>query len=246
MLNQERTIRPSGSGATHGGSERIREPRVVAHWLSAVIAVLCPVFFPDPAQAETLPDEKPAKLQFSVGVSTAGIQLEAAYRFRPKWAVRGFIGGALTVFGSGDVAGVDYEWRARLGGTGLVADYYPFVEGLRLSGGLFVPNTRLAAFSEGDFRIGDNEYTNVRLDADVEPENKVLPLLSVGYVYPLSESLRLSGDVGVIYTEGFIAGLQGSAIPAILDEDLAKERRQFRGQSWDAVPFIAISLGYRF
>ena len=246
MNERGKTVRHGEGRASQGLFGTVRGARGRALWRSVLLAALCLVVFQGPARAETLPEEKPKKLQFSAGVSVAGFQVEAAYRFRPKWAIRGFVGGALTVFGNGDVAGIDYEWRARLGGAGLVADYYPFVEGLRLSGGLLAPNARLSGFSEGDFEIGDNDYMNVRLDADLEPVNKVLPLLSVGYVYPLTENLRLSGDVGVIYTEGFVAGFQGQADPPILEDDLLRERRQFRGQSWNAFPFLSISLGYVF
>ena len=93
-------------------------------------------------------------VEFSLGVSTAGAQAEVSYRLDPNWAIRGFVGGALTVFGDGEVSGVDYDWRINLGGYGVVADYYPWVEGFRISGGLFVPDAGVRARANGDLEIG--------------------------------------------------------------------------------------------
>ena len=98
-------------------------------------------------------DTRAGDLKFAAGVSIAGAQVEVSKRYREKWALRGFAGGGLTVFGDGSVAGVDYDWNVQLAGVGLVADYYPWTDGLRLSGGLFFPGTRITGRANGNLEL---------------------------------------------------------------------------------------------
>ena len=191
-------------------------------------------------------DEPLGKLQFAAGVSVSGAQIELSYRFRPKLALRGFAGGGLTVFGEGSVGGVDYDWNVSLAGVGLVADYYPWTEGFRISGGLFFPGTRITGRANGDLEIGEGTYEGVTLEGNVTPVGNVLPLVSIGYVQPLSERFSLTADVGAIFTEGFRINLQGTGGPGIPLDDINLEERQFQAQAWDVFPFIALGIAYRF
>jgi hypothetical protein len=198
------------------------------------------------AVAEPKQTERDEKLSFSAGLSTAGVSLETAYRFRPKWAIRGILGGGITVFDKGGVAGVDYDWRVRLGGVGILADYYPYEEGLRFSGGFFFPNTNITARAQGDLTIGNNEYSGARLNGNVEPANDVLPVISIGYVQPIYKRLSLAGDIGVTYTNGFVAKFDTAGGTAIETEDLKRENAEFRDKVWDVFPYLSITLSYRF
>ena len=89
-----------------------------------------------------------------------------------------------------------------------------------------------------------------RLDVDVDERSisaAVQPLVdAAGGSEEYAENLRLSGDVGIIYTQGFVAGLRAFADDPISPEDILEEANQFRGRAWDALPFLSVSLGYRF
>lgn len=207
------------------------------------LAVVAATMSAGPGHAQSGDDRR---FQFAAGVSIAGAQIEASYRFRPKWAVRGFLGGGLTVFGDGSVAGVDYDWNVQLGGAGLMTDYYPWTDGFRISGGLFVPGTNVTGRANGDLEIGDGFFEGVSIEGNVSPVSDVLPLVSIGYVQPLTKDIFLTADIGAILTEGFRINLSGSAGSSIPSDDLNMEEQQFRAQAWDAFPFIALGVAYRF
>ena len=80
----------------------------------------------------------------------------------------------------------------------------------------------------------------------MEPVSSVMPLVSVGYVQPLTEKIFLTADLGAILTEGFRIDLQRTGGPSIPPGDIDLEERQFRGQAWDVFPFIALGIAYRF
>ena len=80
----------------------------------------------------------------------------------------------------------------------------------------------------------------------MQPVNDVAPILSVGYVYALTDRLLITGDVGAIFTDGFTVDLSNVGDTDIPPEFLEQEEVEFRGDAWDAFPFVSLSIAYRF
>ena len=184
-------------------------------------------------------------------MTTLGPTLEGSYRVSPQFAFRGIVAVPLEGDGTSSEDGTDYEYEYETGGFGLLADYYPGVGGLRLTGGLFKQNMGVdldASASGADtITIGNTTYANVSVGGDLAFERDVAPLLAVGYAGMLG-SWELSGEVGALFVQGVDASLEqtGGAIP-ISESDLREEEDELEDDfGINAYPYVGVSLTYRF
>jgi outer membrane protein W len=197
---------------------------------------------PTDAQEQTALDDP---LRFSLGASTAGPKLEVSYRFAERWAVRAWAGGGVTLFADGSVAGVPYEQRIELGGAAINADYYPFKNRFRISGGAFLTDTFFKGRASGILEIGENSY-DVGIQTKIEMRDKVAPFLSVGYELPIGRRLFLTADVGAVYNSGLKVEVQRFRGDPIDVTDILREIAQIKGHDLPVYPFLSLNLAYVF
>ena len=76
-----------------------------------------------------------------LGAFDRGPQLQLGYKYSNNIGFRGFFAGGISESRSQTESDIKYEAKAKLGGIGLLVDYYPMNSGLKLSGGLFKSNT---------------------------------------------------------------------------------------------------------
>ncbi|NRA99141.1 MAG: hypothetical protein HRU32_04840 [Rhodobacteraceae bacterium] len=184
-------------------------------------------------------------LRFSVGASTAGIKGEVAYRFAPRWAVRGFVGGGLTVFVDGNVAGVNYDANLRLGGAAANINYYPFRNRFRMSAGIFFTDTLFDGTASGTINVGGTDY-DATIRTRIELADKYAPILSVGYELPITKRLILTADAGAIYIDNLSATITPLGGEPIDVSDIANEIAEIAGPQIPFYPFVSLNLAFVF
>ena len=186
-----------------------------------------------------------------LGLTTLGPTVEGSYQATPELAFRGII--AVPVEGDGTETedGTDYDYEYETGGFGVVADYYPGVGGLRLTGGLFKSNMSVdfegSAEGAETIRIGRTTYSNVSVGGDMEFEREFAPMLAVGYSGMVG-GWQLSGEVGALFVQGVDASIEqtGGALP-IAEADLEDEEDKLEDDyGINAYPYVGISMTFRF
>lgn len=192
-----------------------------------------------------------------VGVSggTLGIGPEIGYRYGEHVGVRANAG-FFNYSHSEDIDDIDYDGKLKLNSVGLLADWYPFGGGFRISvGGRSDSNkVRLHAVPTQNVEIGDTTYTPAQvgtLDGNVTFKSLV-PSLTLGYGGKLAEGFTLGFEAGVLFqgspridltsTGGTLSG------NAAFQAELAKERQQAEDDAdqFKFWPVIQIHFLYRF
>lgn len=188
--------------------------------------------------------ENPGEFAVSLGAASVGLTGEVAYRVNDKWRVRGMLSGAPTYRGDDTLGGIRYDVKARLQGLTLLADYVPFNDRRwRLSLGAFLSDSSAEGTATGNLQIGDNTYSTT-LSAEIEFENKVSPILAIGFDQPLGNQWFIGASAGYIYTGGMNVSLNSSN--PILPGDLLKEVLQSEADFNDGYPFVELGIYYRF
>lgn len=204
--------------------------------------------FATAAQAQPFGD-----ISVGAGASTLGATVEFSTRLNDRFGLRLPVG-----YGSFDhketVDGTPLDGTLRLGGVALLGDYYPGMGGMRISAGLFRANTRASGRADGTFTLSDEEYTGW-IDAEVRPENKVSPMISLGYDSRKSSAgWGFSGDIGAIFVGGFsteVSGYQTSEDASVQDrfeDGLADLRNSIEDDvsDFNVMPYAKLAVTYRF
>jgi len=143
---------------------------------------------------------------------------------------------------------IKYDAKANLGGIGLLVDYYPMNNGLKLSGGLFKSNTDFTMKSTitAPTTVGNTSYTSGTIDGKVEFARDVSPMIAVGYVYNLGSNWTLGAELGAILNDGFKA--TATATGPITQADLDAEMKDLQDalSSTKMLPYISVMATYRF
>ncbi len=198
---------------------------------------------PSVLAAQTTALDKP--FRFSVGASTAGIKLEAAYRFSDRWAARAWYGQGITIFADGSVGGIPYDQTLNLGGAAANIDFYPFRNRFRISGGAFFTDTFLDGRASGPFEVGDTIY-NSTIRTKIELKNRVAPFVSVGYEIPIGENFLFTADAGVVYNNRLKVQIQELGGHPIDITDILSEIAEIQGNDLPVYPFLSLNLGFVF
>ncbi len=218
----------------------LRNTKTIAIAVSALISTA--------AQAQDVGD-----MTFSAGVSTFGGNLEATYRIDPVIRLRGALMGGFAYDGTEtDDDGNTYEIDANLGAIALLADYYPYNNGWRISGGLLFNNTDFSgtatASATDPIDVNGQSYDSGSLTASAKFAKEVSPMITTGYDYGFADNWMLSAEVGAIYTGGIDLDVTaGGAIPQSevnADADYRKARNDASDLTF--YPYIGITVGYRF
>lgn len=179
-----------------------------------------------------------------LGVSTLGATVEGTYRITDSFGVRvpvGYLGGSY----SDTDDGIDYDLDLTLGGVGVLGDYYPGAGGLRLSGGAFYNGVKADGDARGDGTVGDTEYTGVDLDVGVEPKNRIMPAVALGYDAAVGSRWIISADLGAMYTGGFDATLRDRS-GQVSQADIDAESRELEDDAPDFYPYVKFTVAFRF
>ncbi|MBR2575423.1 MAG: hypothetical protein IKE14_13955 [Loktanella sp.] len=141
------------------------------------------------AMATTATAQDRGAVSAGLGVTSFGYALEGAYQLRPTLGLRGMIMGGFSIDDTFDYEDTAVDGTADLGGTAVVADYYPLANAWRMSGGLFFSNSDVS----GSFTEGAVTY-----DGKLAFENDVAPMVTTGVRIGFGAGWGLSGDIGVI------------------------------------------------
>jgi len=183
-----------------------------------------------------------------LGLSTVGPQLQLGYKYSNNIGFRGFFAGGISESRSQTESDIKYEAKANLGGIGLLVDYYPMNNGLKLSGGLFKSNTDITMKSTitAPTTVGNTSYTSGTIDGKVEFARDVSPMIAVGYDYNLGSNWTLGAELGAILNDGFKA--TATATGPITQADLDAEMKDLQDalSSTKMLPYISVMATYRF
>lgn len=188
----------------------------------------------------------------SLGLSSFGGNLEAAYQIDPQWRARGALMGGVNFDGTQTENGATFDLDASLGALALIADYYPTGSGWRVSAGIVKNNTSIKGTATADngssFEIDGTTYTSGSVTTTATFTNKFAPMVTTGYDYSFGNSWMVSGEIGAIYTGGITLTSTGSDATLQNAIDSSTEYTDARDEASKVklYPYIGISVGYSF
>ncbi|WP_333715085.1 hypothetical protein [Yoonia sp.] len=158
-----------------------------------------------------------------------GASLEVQYGVAPNIAVRGMLMGGFSLEDEFDVDDGTLDGKAEFGGVAIVADYYPFANPWRVSGGLFFSNFSLS----GTYDDGVDSY-----DADIEFKQDVIPMITTGFDYEFTPGWSVTGDIGVLISP--LEASSDTADQADIDELNADL------EDVPVFPFVGLAVTYTY
>ncbi len=188
----------------------------------------------------------------SLGASTFGANLEAAYQLDSQWRVRGALMGGINYDDTSEEEGNEYNIDASLGAFAVLADYYPTMSGWRISGGLLVNRTSLDATTianaESGIEIDGETFDEGRLTLSGGFAKTVSPMITTGYDYRFNNAWSISGEIGVVYTGGIDLDARGSTTELQNAIDGSQDFQDIRDDASDLdfYPYLSVTVGYSF
>lgn len=188
------------------------------------------------------------------GIGFPGLTLGYAHTVNPKLVLRGEFSGGLDASKDGKQNGVDFNGKFKAQSIGAFADYLPFNNAFRLTGGLTVNDTKFTLTSKGGAGSTINgkavNLTGESFNAELKFPN-VTPYLGIGYGFKPSNSKGWGfyGDVGLMIgkfdttVSTSIIGKQGVTL-ADVQAEAGKVRDAVSKLS--ALPKFSIGASYSF
>ncbi len=196
-------------------------------------------------------------------VGTLGVGLDISRALNDGVALRLNVNG-LKINRTETLDDVDYDASLKLLTAGLLADYYPFENGFRLSAGAYYNGNKLDGTATPadtqSVKIGDQTFTGAQLghlDAKVDFK-KFAPYLGIGW----GNDSRRKGwgftfDLGVlyqgspkVYAKGYVdANAPGkAALQTQIDTEVEKERQNIANDidNYKWYPVVMIGINYTF
>jgi hypothetical protein len=210
--------------------------------------------------------------KWAVGVhtqlSTTGfIGVDAGYKFSPNLHARF---GLNTVGFNLDYASQGINYKASVNPTNvhLLGDFFPFGEGLRLTGGLVFQSNQFNATGTPSSSItGGITQVNIgganydinqvgSITSEGSFSNSVAPYLGIGFGTPLSPGLGFNLDAGVMFAGSPRVKLRANNIPSTVPTNiqadirtsLAEQERKTNNDigSFGVYPVISVGISYAF
>jgi len=191
-----------------------------------------------------------------VGVSggTNGIAPEIGYRGE-HFGIRAN-GGFLNYSRTENIDDIDYDGKLKLNSAGLLADWYPFSGGFRISAGARSNGNKvdLHATPTANVVIGDVTYAPAQvgnLDGKVEFKS-LAPTLTLGYGGTLASGFTLGFEAGVVMQGSPKIQLNSSggtlSSNALFLAELEQERQQAEDDAskFKFWPVVQVHFLYRF
>lgn len=192
----------------------------------------------------------------TVQVGTLGPGLNIGYKFNPYFDIRANVNG-LKYSRDVEVNDVKYDADLKLLTAGLLADYYPFANGFRLTAGAYYNGNKLSGNGHSTkdyYGIDPNDYGYERASVEYK---KFAPYVGFGYQTNDDDSNWIfTADLGVMYqgktkvsnsTTCYNAAVC-SALQSQIDRENAEQRQDIQDKAdklkW--YPVASIGIGYRF
>ena len=181
------------------------------------------------------------------GLSTFGLNFEAAYQINPQLRARGALMGGFSTDFEETEGGDNIKGEFNLGGAALLADYYPMQGGWRISGGLFISNTDLTATGTVDVSETDTA-DNREATLTAKLENEIAPMLTTGYDWAFADGWAFTSEVGVIFGGGINVTVEAdnAADQADIDNDQELQDNIADAGDINALPYLSIGVSYRY
>jgi hypothetical protein len=211
-------------------------------------------------------DEPAGPWQYGAHASTLGPGISAGYDVSGALTVRGLFSRFDYGFDR-DIASNDFDGDLKLSSLGLVADWHPLDNALRLTAGAFFNGSKIAVeTSDTELDIGGGKYHG-NLDADIA-FRRIAPYVGVGWTSHRGKAgFSFSIDAGVLYqgspkltaagrasgcaftVSGSGTAQVGNDCPSLtLKDDLQREHRDIMKDldHYKWYPMLSIGMSYRF
>lgn len=194
---------------------------------------------------------------FAVGLTggTLGLGLEGTVNVIEKVNIRVLVAGYNYTKNGSQGTDVDYDAKLKIFNAGLIADYYPFTSGLRLSAGGIYNGTKLSVDgvpTGASYTINNVTYTSAQvgsLTGEVKYQ-KVMPYIGLGFGNTMTNSNFTFGmDFGAMIgtPSASLTASKASTNPA-LASNVAVEESKLKDDvnKLSFYPVVNMSLSYRF
>ncbi len=190
----------------------------------------------------------------SVGVGTQGFNAEVGLDFGEQFGVRAS-GNYFSMSKDVDGDDVNYDGDLRLQSIGLLGDFYPFQNGFRFSGGVYLNRNKvdITATPTGNVEIGGTTYAPAQvgnLSGDIK-FNDISPYAGLGYTSSRGvPGLSFVADAGVMFQGGgdvtLISTGSANTSPGFA-ADLEQERLDIQDDvdNFKYYPVVRIGIAYR-
>ena len=150
--------------------------------------------------------------------------------------------------------GIRYDAKLKLNRTALLADWFPFSGGFRLTGGVTANQYKLdllATGAGGTLTVGNTTYTTTSADQLLVRGRypATTPYVGFGWGHQASTGLRFSMDVGAMFGRATVsATVIGPWAQRVSQADIDAELAELRSGAAKvrAVPQLSVGLGYSF
>lgn len=186
-------------------------------------------------------------------VSTLGFGIEGMRSFGPDFNVRaGAAFFSISQDGGGGTEDYVYTADANLTSVSLLADYFPFGQTFRLTGGMMLNLNKFAIslVPTDSYTIGGDVYTPEllgTLNADIN-FSKIAPYIGIGFGNPMGgdSGLKFTFDIGTFYqgAPGVDLSAEGLISPSASPEQAAVLENNLDWFKW--YPVLSLGLSYKF
>lgn len=188
----------------------------------------------------------------AAGFSMFGPTVEGQFAVTDSVTVRGSFAGGLSGSGTMTADGLDYSATAKIGATTLMGTYH-LPAGLRLSGGVMLPNASLSGTVSGSatdeiggFVIG----SPFEVSSNTEFANSIAPMATVGFDIPVF-GFVVSSDVGLVRTGGVDVTLTETTATPVIDgffpTALSTAETTIESElDHDYIPYVSFMVGRWF
>jgi hypothetical protein len=188
-------------------------------------------------------------------VSTLGLGAAVDYRVTPEWGVR-LVGNGVAYSRNEKLGSLTYNKDNTLASGGVIADYYPMGDGLRLSGGVRYNGngSDISASPGGPVSLGGQSFQASevgRLSGSISYA-PVSPYLGIGYEGEIASGLVLVGEIGTMIQTGRKVKLDssgGSLSGTPQMQQALDAERQSIGHDLDSTkfyPVASLAMKYSF
>lgn len=193
--------------------------------------------------------------------STLGAGFELRKAISEKWAARGILN-AYTYGIEEEFDDVEYDGDLELGSSGLLADFHPFGNSFRISGGIIFNRNELkvdARPSGGTYEFNDVVYTAAQIGSasGIAEFDDLSPYVGIGFAKSPrgARGFGVTVDLGVMFqgAPSFDLNVRcGAAVPAAtctqIQRDAEAERLQFEddADAFEYYPTVGVGVSYRW
>ena len=190
-----------------------------------------------------------------VSAGTLGVGPDIGYRFGERFGLRAN-GAYLTYERDEEIDDIEYRGDLQLDSYGVLADWYPFGGGFRISlGGRFNNNElALESTSATSVTVGDGVYTPEQIGTltGIVITDDFSPMLTLGYGGELATGFTLGIELGVLF-QGTprVHDLQATGLLAgdpVFAADLQREQERIAEEvdNYEYWPILQVQFLYRF